>query len=144
MAALTREQFAYIVGQRAIGITPSAIVAGFIRDFKPATCTLDDVALAERSNLPPDWQKFFDAELAKFLDAPTANRAYRVALLNEKILAERARGAKFEHLVEQVAKEMADAYAPKGTPGKMDVPAPGEKPIDSSITWKIVDPVGDV
>ncbi len=141
--ALTREQFRFIVEQRAIAITPDTVVINFGRQFKPATCTLDQVNMAaERDVLPVEWQKVWDDALRRFMNAPTSSREYRVALLHEKAMSERSRGAKFEHLIEQIAKEMADAYAPKGAPGKGAAAGgqPGDKLADSSITWKIVDP----
>jgi hypothetical protein len=137
--ALTREQFAWIVTQRATFITPEAVVINFARQFKAqgATITPADVAKAERDALPAEWQSFFDTELAKFLDAPTAKLEVRVAELNRLYVRERDRGAACAQYLEQIAKEMAGAYAPKGAPGAK---AGGEPRQITEIIETIVDP----
>jgi hypothetical protein len=137
--ALTHEQFAWIVSQRATFITPDAIILNFNRQFKDASpISLSDVALAERDALPAEWQEFFDKELVKFIDAPTAKLEVRVAELNRLYVSARDRGAPCAQYLEQIAKEMAGAYAPKsGMTAKSRADVPAEI---TSITRTVVDP----
>jgi hypothetical protein len=137
MAKLTREQFAWMVSQRATFITPEAVVINFARQFKPATITAADVALAERDVLPAEWLAYHDKELAKFLDAPTAKLEVRVAELNRLYVRERDRGAACAQYLEQIAKEMAGGYAPKGSVGTK--PAATGEPV-TEIVVTVIDP----
>lgn len=145
MLALTREQFAWIVGQRATYVLPTTIVLEYRREFKDAPpITLADVALAERNKLPPDWQEHFDAERENFLNAPTADKRVRIAELDKMFKEARDRKAVTiaADLLEQIAKEQADAYAPKGNSGKSDVP--GDIPEIIAITRTVIDPAAPV
>jgi hypothetical protein len=140
--ALTRDQYAFIVSQRATFITPDAIVAAFPRRFNGEKITLDDVAGCERDKLPPDWIAYADAELAKFLDAPTAKLEVRVAELNRMYVKERDRGAPCAQYLEQIAKEMAGAYAPKGA---VSTKPGSDKPREiTEIIETIIDPAAPV
>jgi hypothetical protein len=116
MATHTREQFAWIVSQRATYVSPDAIVAEFVRRWKDTACSLEDVARSEREVLPEDWQKFFDEQREAFLNSPTADKRVRIAELNRMFVVARDRGAvqTAAELLEQIAKEEAGAYAPKG------------------------------
>jgi hypothetical protein len=118
--AFTREQFAYIVSERATYVSPEAIVLNFPRRWKDTACTLEDIGRAERDKLPAEWQAFFDSEREAFLNAPTADKRHRVAELHRMFISARDRNALAiaAELLEQIAKEQADAYAPKGAPGK--------------------------
>lgn len=139
--AFTREQFAWLVAQRATFVSAEAVAQEFASKWKDTTCTLDDVARADRENLPDDWKPFFDAERENFLNAPTANREHRVAELHRMFVKARDRNALdlAAELLEQIAKEQADAYGPKG--GKPGAPLPGvdQEPIEE-IRVTIVDP----
>lgn len=139
--AVTREQFAWIVGQRATYVLPTTIVLEYRREFKDAPpITLADVALAERNKLPPDWQEHFDAERENFLNAPTADKRVRIAELDKMFKEARDRKAVTiaADLLEQIAKEQADAYASK-SPGKGTITPPDGEEV-TAITRTVVDP----
>lgn len=140
--SFTREQFAWIVSQRATYVTPDAIVSEFTRRWKDTACTLEDVALTERAKLPEAWRTFFDAEREAFMNAPTADKRVRIAELNRMFVTARDRNAlgTAAELLEQIAKEQADAYAPKGAAGKVPAAADGtDEPVEE-IRVTIVDP----
>jgi hypothetical protein len=142
MATHTREQFAWIVTQRATYVSPEAIVVEFAKRWKDTACELADVARADRDALPEDWQKFFDEQREAFLNSPTADKRVRIAELNRMFVVARDRNAiqTAAELLEQIAKEEAGAYAPKGVPGKVAPAADGsDEPIEE-IRVTYVDP----
>lgn len=142
--AFTREQFVYIVSERATYVSPETIVLNFPRRWKDTACTLDDVARADRDKLPAEWQAFFDSEREAFLNAPTADKRHRVAELHRMFISARDRNAVAiaAELLEQIAKEQADAYAPKGlgkVPAALD---PAEQVEEIRVTY--IDPPAPV
>ena len=142
MATHTREQFAWIVAQRATYVQPETICAEFVRRWKDTACNLEDVARAAREVLPEDWQKFFDEQRQAFLDAPTADKRVRIAELNRMFVVARDRLAygQAAEFLEQIAKEEAGAYAPKGVAGKPPVAADGTDVPVEEIRVTYVDP----
>jgi len=135
----SREQWEFIVRKLAQYVQPETIVAEFNIKWKDTRCTADDLAPMHPNRLPADWRAFFDAERAAYLDAPTKHRDVRVALLNELVFSARARNAGFTGYLEQIAREMADAYAPRGPGGKVADPTADKEPI-TEIEWIAVPP----
>jgi len=135
----SREQWEFIVRNLAQYVQPETIVAEFNIKWKDTRCTADDLAPMHPNRLPADWRAFFDAERAAYLDSPTKHRDVRVALLNELVFSARARNASFTGYLEQIAREMSDAYAPRGPGGKVADPAADKEPI-ARIERVIIDP----
>lgn len=139
MAAHTSEQRAFIVSQLAAYVTPATIVAEFSVRWKDTACTVEDVAACEYKHLDDAWKAYFDEAREAFLAAPTAEKRVRIAELHRLYVRERDRGAKCEHLLEQIAKEEAGFYGGKGGPGSG--PAGGEPVV--AITRTIIRPAAE-
>lgn len=149
--SFTREQFAWIVSQRARFIPAEKIVGKFGVRWKDTACTLVDVAgvddvLSGTSTDPnaAHWKAFFEAEREAFRDAPLADKANRIGKLNDFAMDAEARNSPdvAARFIEQIAKEVADAYTPKGSAvGKPGATAPGteQEPIEE-IRVTVVDP----
>jgi hypothetical protein len=139
----TTEQRAFIVWAIANCFDPKTIIQKFREEFKKAECTGDDINSCDPRRLTGDWLKYFEQERSAFYDAPN-DKQFRMAILRRMLVENEGRNVHALALkaAELLAKEDAGFYTPKAAPGKGEA-LPGDK-IDSSITWKIVDPDGGV
>lgn len=121
--AFTREQFAFIVAQRAAYVSPEAVITAFLKRWPDTACTPSDVETADRSNLPDDWQKYFDQQREAFLDAPTTDSRVRIAELHRMFVIARDRLALelASTFLSQIAKETGSSGASGGAIGRVEV-----------------------
>jgi hypothetical protein len=146
MAALTThttEQRAFIVWCLANVMSPHQTIWDFEKKFKGVKCTTDDVHACDPHRLEGDWKRYFDQERAAFYGAPN-DKAFRMAVLSRIVTEAESRKvdpATTIKALELMAKEEAGFFVPKTKAASEEKDG---VPIDSSITWKIVDPDGDV
>lgn len=140
MSVHTQEQKAFIVRSLATYVSPDAIVKEFAQHWKDTACTHEDVAACERGYLEADWVVFFDRTRMQFLDAPTADRRIRIALLHKMAMENYERRAydQAAKLIKQIAEEQGGVFEGKNGSGS-GASGAGEPIV--SITRTIVDPV---
>lgn len=139
--AHTAEQRAFIIWSLANCVQPETIVDNFNRRWKTEPpCGIGDIAVCDPRRLAGEDLVYFNVERENFLQAPTADKRVRMALLNRVIIDMESRGAYradpsgLVKLMELQAKEDAGFFAPKVTPGTK---------ASGSVTFKFEDaPLG--
>ena len=146
--AHTKDQRKWIIERLAYGYTAEVICRKFMIRFADTKCAPDDVYRCDPSIVllsPEEFEAFTAA--VRFADenpemiAPALDPVRRQISLVLMAEHERDRGA-FDAAAkyyEQVAKEQAGAYAPKGAkPSSTD--SKDKSGDDGTITWKVVRP----
>jgi hypothetical protein len=146
---LTGPQQDFIVKKLAAFEPPRSISAAFAAVFPGASCNENDILAIdpETTLVSPELHALFLQERERVLldpkSAPFANQAARLIALSNQARAYLANNqpAEARTVFRQIAEEQGVIG---GKAGSKAAAARAGEPVDSSITWKIVRPDGDV
>jgi hypothetical protein len=137
-------QYRFIVEALAEGESPAWIVSEFVRRWPGIALDIPDIAAYRRERLELAWRDVFDARRAEFEAAASLkDKTFRIAFL-DKLAKEARLHGKYEDtrkILEQIAKEEADAYAVK--PNGTQPASGGDTGSIVAITRTVIDPKQD-